>query len=214
MAFTQNYFTAPELALRNLLYDGDLYEAQQFVRTEYANIILEQPLRMPQQLAALNSLYGVNYMNTSINYKQFIHDTCYPIEEIDALVEKEIKRRSSLNWRIILFISKLKARRPKQRFIYFENMYIQTSTHAHPIYAITCSTRQGLIEQIFRRNILHTSEHMYVALLDAQMNSLPIGSRPRKTLQGNFIPKDWHSVYIRFIVRNDELSNGLNGLTL
>jgi hypothetical protein len=178
-----NYRTQEENYLNSLVYQGDNVDAENFLRSPYANIILEQPLRAPMQLDA--NMGDIPY---------YIEEQIQTLQEIDSLVVKEIKRRSSLNWRIILFIVRLKARRPRRRFVYFENM--QTSQR---LYTINCSTRQGLITKLFDQGIVPMTPSMYNLLLNAQISTGPLGILRRNTMGGDYIPKHWHTIYIRFV---------------
>lgn len=178
-----DYRTQEEIYLNSLVYQGDNADAENFLRMPCANIILEQPLRAPMQLDA--NMGDIPY---------YIEEQIQTLQEIDSLVVKEIKRRSSSNWRLILFIARLKARRPRRRFVYFENMHTPQK-----LYTINCSTRQGLITKLFDHGIVPMTPAIYNHLLVAQISTAPLGMMRRRTIDGDYIPKQWHTIYIRFV---------------
>lgn len=187
MAYGHPYNSPQETTIRNLLCYGDVDTAQKLLRRPEANIMIDVPLRTITQLKAMRDLYGLS----NVGSNQSIREMCRPLEVLDTLVVTEVKRRASLNWRLLLFITRLLAKRPKQRIVSFEN-----TTTTHRFYAITCSTRHRLIEQIFDRLILPLKPASFEGMMGAQFSSGPLGSK-RQILQGDSIPKSWDSVYIR-----------------
>ena len=206
---TPNYFTPQEALLRNLLHNGDLAQAEVLIRSDAGNIILEQPLRVVTQLALLKEEHGYYYTHEMIYM-------CKPLEQIDSFVVYEVKRRSSLNWRIILFIARLKAKAPRKRVIFFENANI-----SQKLYNITCSTRQGLIEHIIDMNIFDYS-YAEDALMCAYFSNRQHMFLDSILLTEN-IPKSWDHVVINFapIIENssplqvdDPLTDALMSMSL
>jgi hypothetical protein len=203
MAYGHPYNSQQEITIRSLLCYGDTETAQQLLRRPEANVMIDIPLRTVTQLRAIRDLYGLSNINIPS-----VRDMCKPLEAIDTLVITEVKRRSSLNWRLLLFITRLLAKRPKQRIIAFENI-----TTDQRFYANICSTRQRLIEQIFDRLILPLKAASFEGLMGAQFSSGPLGSK-RQILQGDIIPKSWDMIYIRLLPKTDPLASAFANIAL
>lgn len=177
--------TDAESYLRSLPED----QAVQFLKTPHANELLYCPLRAPARIALLQRTWSVDIVYTQ---RIWVEDQVRPLIIIDTMIINERRRRAKRSWGLLLCIAKLLARRPRQRLLQFEN--IPTSQR---VYTIVAGTRQGLMEKLFERRILHPKLHIIKTLLKSQVSNLPIGSIGRKSLQGQNIPKSWYSLYIR-----------------
>lgn len=127
-----------------------------------------------------------------------LHD----IEMNGTDIKKEQSRRTSVNRYILLFISRLIARRPRERIVCLENFGTEKR-----FYTITCSNRHHMNTLIFERGILPKRNNIIDALRFSEISNLPIGYRGRLTLRNNWIPSSWKYVYIRFQSRNSLTKN-------
>ena len=177
------YIDDAELYLRTIPYE----QAAEFLKTPHATVLLYLPPRAPTEINMLQRSWRQEEIDSLII--------------IDTMIINERRRRAHKAWRLLFCVAKLLARRPRQRLLYFEN--IDTP---RKVYTITVATRQRFIEKLFERGILQPKLHIIKSLLKSQVSNLPVGAPGRQTLQGENIPKSWHTLYIRCYQISDSTS--------